>query len=129
MDHNSLIRRAEKIRSRRLVLAWEYRQRHHSAGTWHRIRVALAYTAQAWEISESDADMLEVSGMRPLPVGSELQPEKRLFYVDSSTLEMFEHARAIPVRIGSDFLNARSIALLRHSGLPDENAGTSEHAD
>jgi hypothetical protein len=129
MDHKSLIRRAEKIRSRRLVLAWEYRQRHHSAGTWHRIRVALAYTAQAWEISESDADMLEVSGMRPLLVGSELQPEKRLFYIDSSILRKLEYSRSIPVRIGSDFLNARSIVLLRYSGLLDENAGTSEHAD
>jgi hypothetical protein len=79
--------RLRKIHERKLVLAWEYRQRAHSKGTWFRLRRALADAKEAWEIGESDAEELVERGVEPLGVGSELEPPKRLFVTTAELLE------------------------------------------
>ena len=70
--------RLRRIRERTLIRAWEYRQRHHSKGVWFRLRRVLVDAGQAFVISPEQADQLQAEGHLPLPVGQELEPQKRM---------------------------------------------------
>ena len=94
-----LRQRARRMRERALIRAWEYRQRHTSHGVWHRLRRALVDAAQAWIIGEGDADRLESRGHALLPVGRELEPPKRIFFVTEDELSMLSDHRRIPARL------------------------------
>ncbi len=109
-----LQQRARRIREQALVRAWEYRQRHTSHGVWHRLRRALVDAAQAWLISEEDANRLESHGHAPLPVGRELEPPKRIFFVTEDELSTLPDRRRIPVRLSHELLLARGVALVGH---------------
>jgi hypothetical protein len=111
-----LRRRARLIQERALIRAWEYRQRHASHGVWHRLRRALVDAAQAWIISEEDADRLETHGHVPLPVGRELEPAKRMFFLAEDELSTLSGRRRTAVRLSRELLLARSVALVGHSG-------------
>jgi hypothetical protein len=105
--------RVRRIRERAVIRAWEYRQREHAAGVWFRLRRVLVDAARAFIVAEADADRLEREGARPLPVGRELSPAKRLFFVTGEQLETLA-AREVPVRLTAEFLQATAIALLPH---------------
>jgi hypothetical protein len=103
--------RARGIRERALVRAWEYRQRNHAKGVWHRLRRLLVDAGQAWIIDEAAADKLEAAGHAPHPVGRELVPPKRLFIVSETELKEMHVRHQIPVRMGVELLQARSVCL------------------
>ncbi len=109
-----LRQRARRIREQALIRAWEYRQRHTSHGVWHRLRRVLVDAAEAWVISEEDADRLESRGHAPLPVGRELEPPKRIFFVTKDELSTLSDRRQVPVRLSRELLLARSVALVGH---------------
>lgn len=104
--------RAQKIRERALVLAWQYRQRHHSQGTWWRLRRALVDAAEAWEIGDDDAGRLAEEGFEPLAVGREFAPPKRFFVATSEQLEALGSRRRLAVRLNADLLGARNVVLV-----------------
>ena len=68
----TLERRVRQYRSRMLIRAFDYRQRHHAAGVWFRLRRLLAGTSQAYVVSENEAAQLRQEGFRVEPVGGEL---------------------------------------------------------
>jgi hypothetical protein len=104
--------RARRVGEQSIIRAWEYRQRASSKGVWHRFRRVLVDAAEAWIISEADADALEASGRMPHPVGRELSPPKRLFFLSRDELEAVPHRQQVPVRLHAELLLARSLALL-----------------
>lgn len=117
--------RVRRMRERAVIRAWEYRQRHHAGGVWFRLRRVLVDAARAFVITEADAHWLEQQGVRPLPVGGELSPAKRMFFVTPDQLEALA-ACELPVRLTADFLQASAIALLPHgSGYALHAAGPS----
>jgi len=108
----SLHERARRIHEKALIRAWEYRQRNYSKGVWHRLRRLLVDAEQAWIIDDSEADRLEAAGRLPHPVGRELSPVKRLFFIGEQELETIRVRRQIPVRMSVELLQARNIALV-----------------
>jgi hypothetical protein len=56
-------------------------------------------------------------GASPLPVGREVSPAKRLFFVTHAQLETLA-AREVPVRLTAEFLQATAIALVPHGDGP-----------
>ena len=111
----SLHERARRVRERAQIRSWEYRQRNHSKGVWQRLRRVLVDAAEAWVISAGSADGLERAGRRPLSVGSELEPPKRLFFVTSDELATMSGCRRVPVRLCTEFLQAPDVALVAHA--------------
>jgi hypothetical protein len=107
--------RVRRMRERALIRGWEYRQRDHARGVWHRLRRALVDAAEAWALDERDADRLESSGKVPLPVGSELEPPLRMFFVTPAELSALPSRRRVPLHLGPELLGARSLALVRHA--------------
>jgi hypothetical protein len=105
--------RVRRIRERAVIRAWEYRQREHAGGVWFRLRRVLVDAARAFVISEAEADQLEQHGASPLPVGRELSPAKRLFFVTPERLDELA-ARELPVRLTAEFLQATAIVLVSH---------------
>lgn len=108
-----LERRARQMRSRLVRRAWEYRQRHHAAGVWFRLRRLLADASAAYVISEAAARQLVDEGHAPEPVGAELEPPKLLLFVAPERVARIAGAREIPVRLGGEQLAARHPALVR----------------
>jgi hypothetical protein len=114
---NEVLReRARLMRERSLVRAWEYRQRKYSNGVWFRFRRVLVDAAEAWIIDEAAADTLELHGHIPHPVGRELAPAKRLFFLSREELETVPQRRQVPVRLHGELLLARSLAILPLAG-------------
>ena len=105
--------RARRIRERALVLAWEYRQRHHSKGVWFRFRRALVDADEAWSLNADDADCLEREGCVPLPLGQELEPPKRLLFVTRERLAGLPSRCRVPLRLCPELLAAENLALVR----------------
>ena len=113
--NGSLHERARRLHERAVIRSWEYRQRNHSTGVWYRLRRVLVDAAEAWAISEGAADGLERAGRTPLPVGRELDPPKRLFFVTPDELATISGCRCIPVRLCPELLQARDVALVSHA--------------
>jgi hypothetical protein len=80
------------------------------------LRRTLADAAEVWLIDEHDADRIEVAGCASLPVGRELDPQKRMFFVSRSELGTLSSRRQIPVRLSAELLQARSMALVPFDG-------------
>ncbi len=118
---NTLSKKVKQIRERRLIRSWEYRQRNLSNGVWFRLKRVLVDAAEAWEISNIEADRIEAEGFGPLPVGLELHPQKRIYFIDSAILSTLTTARRIPIRLATEFLQAQYIALIPH---PEGTVGT-----
>ena len=111
--------RARRAREQSLIRAWEYRQRTSSKGVWHRFRRVLVDAAEAWIIAEDDADALETRGHVPHPVGHELAPAKRIFFLTREELDAVPLRRQVPVRLHSELLLTRSLVLLRHENAKE----------
>ena len=112
--NEKLHERVRGVHERSLIRAWEYRQRSSSKGVWHRFRRLLVDAAKAWIIDEADADARDARGHIPHPVGRELVPPKRLFFLAVEELEAVPRRRQVPVRLHSELLLARSLAFLQH---------------
>ncbi len=111
--------RAQRVRERSLIRAWEYRQRTSSKGVWNRFRRILVDAAEAWIIDDADADALEANGHIPHPVGRELAPPKRLFFLTRKELEAAPHRRQVPVRLHSELLLARGLVFIPHARVKE----------
>lgn len=108
----SLEQRAERVRSRAAVRAWEYRQRNHAKGTWFRLRRLLADAARAYVVPEAEAHALEAEGFRPEPVGAALEPPKVMLVVPEARVASLPGKREIPVRLDAELLAARWLVLV-----------------
>jgi hypothetical protein len=100
-----------------LIQGWEYRQRNFSKGVWYRLRRVLVDTAEAWAIDDRDAERLLTLGHAELPVGTELHPPKRIFFVTSQQLAAAPSRRRVPLRFAGELLEARNLALVAFEGL------------
>jgi hypothetical protein len=105
--------RAKAVRTRAQVRAWQYRQRHHAAGMWFRLRRTLADAAEAYVVSGDDAARLSEDGYAPVACGREMSPEKAIFFVDAARLARVPSRRRIPVNLGPEFLGATAVVLVR----------------
>ena len=110
--------RAHAVRTKAAIRRWRYRQRNLAGGVWFHIRRVLAYAREAYVISLDDAEWLLSKGYEAETCGTRLAPEKKIFFVDSTCLSNLTSHRAIPVRLGPDFLFAAAIAL-----VPFEESG------
>jgi hypothetical protein len=110
----ALHRRVRAIRERLAIRAWEYRQRDHSKGVWFRLRRALVDAASAFSIDDADADRLAAEGFEEIPVGSEVHPPKRIFFVWPDRVVSLDSRHAVAVRLGADLLAARNLVLVPH---------------
>jgi len=115
--NEALHERARRARERALIRAWEYRQRHYAKGVWYRFRRVLVDAAAAWIIGNADRDRLQSAGHVPLPVGRELAPPIRLFFLSEEELEAISDRRQVPARLSSELLHARNLALVAHAGV------------
>jgi hypothetical protein len=107
-----LHRRLQAAKARLLVRRWQARQVRSAHGVWDRLRRTLCDAAQAWVLPESAAARLEADGLRPLPVGFELEPPRRIFFVTRAQLAALDNAREVPVRLSAELLAARALALV-----------------
>jgi hypothetical protein len=109
----ALQRRLRQVRSRLAVRAWEYRQRHHAKGVWLRLRRILADAQAAYVIPEAEAERLLAEGVRPEPVGRELEPPKTILFLPAERVAGLTGAREIPLGLHVELLEAPALALVR----------------
>lgn len=105
-------RRVRAIHERLLVRRWEDRQRHGSKGVWLRLRRVLVDAERAFGVDDEDAAWLERRGRAALPVGAELHPRKRIFFVSGDELAALTSRSAVAVRLGADLLETRNLVLV-----------------
>jgi hypothetical protein len=108
----ALHRRLQAIRSRAAIRRWEARRRDHAAGAWFRVPRLLAYSRTAWAISDADAEGLIAAGHSPDPAGLELEPQRRYFVVDETTLKALTSAREVALQASPELLACRTLALV-----------------
>jgi hypothetical protein len=104
--------RARRIREQALIRAFHYRQRNHASGAWVRLRRLLTDADEAWLITTDDAELLRAEGLVPDPVGFDLEPPRRIFFVRREQLERLPGRRQVPVRLSREFLEAKAVALV-----------------
>jgi len=118
----ALQKRLQRIREAGVIRGWEYRQRNSAKGVWYRLRRVLVDAAMAFEVEDADADRFQREGEIPLPVGCELAPPKRIFFLPAERLRTASSRRPVPVRLGSELLQARNLVLLAHEEKsPDDS--------
>lgn len=125
MDSRALERmrvHARTVRARAQVRAWKYRQRNLAAGVWFRLRRALADAKAAYVISDEDARRLLAEGYEGVACGREVAPEKAIVFVDERRLDRVESRRPIRVDLGTAFLAASAIALVRFDEIDARTA-------
>ena len=103
--------RLRQYEQRTLIRSWEYRQRRHAHGVWHRLRRVLTDADEAYAVSGEDATALIAEGCRPEPVGAELSPPKTVVFVPHERLARLPSARRVPLRLSIDLLAAEHLAL------------------
>jgi hypothetical protein len=111
-----LERRARAVRARAAVRSWQYRQRHHAAGAWFRLRLALTRAREAVVLTDDEARQLVAEGYRPQPAGAELSPPKVVLEVDAARLRALPPRPRLPIALGLEFFAARAIALVPFDG-------------
>ena len=114
----SLERRLRQFRSRVLVRAWEYRQRHHARGVWFRLRRVLAEASAAYAIPADEGRRLIAEGHPSEPVGAELEPPRLIVFVPPLRLAQIASARPLTVRLSRELLAAEGLALVRFETRP-----------
>jgi hypothetical protein len=107
----ALDRRVEAMRRRVLVRSWEYRQRRHAHGVWFRLRRVLVKAGTAFVVPREEAELLLAEGFRPEPVGDELEPRKTILFVPTVRVARIASARAVPLRLGTELLQAEDLVL------------------
>jgi len=114
----ALERRARELRARVLVRSWAYRQRHHARGVWFKLRRVLAEASAAFVVAPEDAAALVAEGCRVEPVGESLEPRKVIVFAAAERVARIGSARAVPVRLGRDVLEAQHLVLTPFDLLP-----------
>ena len=109
----SLYKRAQRVRSRAAVRAWEYRQRKYSKGVWFRLRRVLADAESDFAIPCSEVKRLEEEGCLLEPVGAEIEPQKMILFVPAARLEQIPEKRRLRVTLDTEFFAAPCVALCR----------------
>ena len=107
-----LEQRARQYRSRMLIRAWDYRQRHHASGVWFRLRRVLADASHAYVVSSDDAARLRAEGFPTEPVGDLLEPSKVIVLVPAHRVSSLTSAKEVPVALAGDLLSATSLVLV-----------------
>lgn len=107
-----LDRRVRAARAADTIRRFEYRQRNHARGVWFRLRRLLSQAAQAWQIGEEDARRLLAEGLRPQPVGLEVEPPLQIFVVSEAKLQAIATPRPMVIRLSAELLTARHLALV-----------------
>ena len=107
----ALDRRVRELRARVLVRSWDYRQRHHARGVWFRLRRVLAEASAAFVVAPEDAGALVSEGCHADPVGEALEPRKLIVFAAAERVARIGSARAVPLRLGRDVLEARHLVL------------------
>lgn len=105
-------RRFRELRSRVLVRAFHYRQRHHAHGVWFRLRRLLTLASEAYLITAEEASRLIAEGHRPDPVGEELEPRRIILVLPRERVAMIDSARRTAVRLNAEVLAAQYLALV-----------------
>ncbi|MEW5982993.1 MAG: hypothetical protein AB1806_11580 [Acidobacteriota bacterium] len=108
-----LERRAADLRRRVLVRSWEYRQRHHARGVWFRLRRVLADASAAFVVTDDEARALVAEGFQIEAVGRALEPPKVILLASADRVRRLVSARAVPVRLGRELLEAEHLVLTR----------------
>jgi hypothetical protein len=108
----TLERRVRQYRSRMLIRAFDYRQRHHAGGVWFRLRRLLAGSSQAYVVSEHEAAQLRNEGFRVDPVGRELEPPKVIVIAGAQRVAALTSAREVPVCLGGELLSGTNLVLV-----------------
>jgi hypothetical protein len=106
-------RRLRERRARLLIRAWDYRQRDLARGVWFRLRRVLADAREAYVITRAEGERLSAEGGLVEPVGRELQPPRLILFTPAGRVSRIEGARAIPVRLSAELLEAECLALVR----------------
>lgn len=123
MSPDAIRRSAEAVRRRARLRAWELRRQRHALGTWDQLRRTLAHASHAWAADADAAAALVAEGWPAEPVGQALQPLKAIFFVPLERARELA-ARPIPVRLGAELLQARTLVLVRfESGADPGSAG------
>lgn len=104
-------RRLQEFRARVEVRSWQYRQRHHAAGVWFRLRRVLAGASAAYAVSPEEAARLRDEGYTPVPVGEEIEPAKTILIVPATRIASLESARPVPLRLGGALMAATCLVL------------------
>ena len=108
----TLAQRAESMRSRLRVRAWEFRQQRGSKGTWYRLRRMLARARDAYAVSDETMTTLHAEGFAPEPVGAELEPARRYVFVPPERIEAISERRPLRVRLSAELLGAPNVVLV-----------------
>ncbi len=118
--------RWQRIRSRRAVRAWEYRQRHSAKGVWLRLRRLLAEAELGAVVDDLTACELVREGFQPESIGSELQPPKTILVVPRERFERLTSCRRIPIALSAELLAAANLVLVSFPNPWDSAAGRAE---
>ncbi len=113
----ALEQRARQYRSRMLIRAWAYRQRHHARGVWFRLRRLLAGASHAYVISSNDADQLRAEGFHIEPVGHGIEPPKVIVFAPPERVARLVSAKEVPVSLGGELLSAEYLVLVPFDAL------------
>ena len=103
--------RLQQYEQRTLIRSWEYRQRRHAHGVWHRLRRVLTDADAAYAVSGEDAMTLVAEGYKPEAVGTGFNPPKTVVFVPQERITLLRSARPVPLRLGIDLLAAEYLAL------------------
>lgn len=109
---DALRARAEQIRARRKLVAWELRQSAHAKGAFDRLGLALARAERALAIAPLDAETLAGEGWPRDAGGADLHPPIAVFFVDAERAARLTDARPLAMRIDAAMLASRAIALV-----------------
>jgi len=111
-------RRIRDRRSRLLLRAFDYRQRHLARGVWFRLRRVLTFSSQAFALSAAEAERLLAEGWPADPVGRELGPPRHVVLVSAERAARVSSARPLDVRLGAELLSAEALALVPFDSAP-----------
>ena len=117
-----LEQRAKAAKAQALVRSWKYRQREAAGGVWFELRRLLANAERAFALNDDDARKLLDRGARLEPVGVRIEPRKNIIFVGRQDLQRIMGAKEIPVGLGSEFLDARNVALVPFASLSPVHA-------
>lgn len=118
----ALEQRVRQYRSRMLVRAWDYRQRHHARGVWYRLRRLLADTSHAYVVSSDAAALLRTEGFAVEAVGYAVEPPKTIVCAPQTRVANLASAREVPVSLGGDLLSAECLVLVPFDGAPESGS-------
>ena len=114
----SLDARAEAMRARIRVRAWETRQLRGSKGSWYRLKRTLAHAREAYAVDEATLEELLAEGYRTEAVGDELEPKRRYVFVPAERATKVAPKRAMSVRLSAELLSAPDVLLVAFDDLP-----------